>query len=143
MIYSFTVKVPNYAQRAGKRLIVQPGFFEYGSSPVFSSATRKYSISFPYPWSENDEIDIHLPKGFELDAADTPGDASDPSRIGSLKITMGIDHSANVLKYKREFHFGGGGKILFPASVYTPLKNLFDAFHKADSHAVSIKQNAK
>ncbi|MFN0279084.1 MAG: DUF3857 and transglutaminase domain-containing protein [Pyrinomonadaceae bacterium] len=143
LVYNFTVKVPNYAQKAGKRLIVQPGFFEYGSSPVFSSATRKYAISFPYPLSESDEIDIQLPNGFEIDAADAPEELFDPSRIGGLKITMGIARSSNVLKYKREFHFGGGGKILFPASVYAPLKNLFDAFHKADSHAVSIKQSAK
>lgn len=140
LIYTFTIKAPNYAQKAGKRLILQPGFFEYGSSPAFSSANREYDIHFPYPWSEEDIIDIQLPKGYELDTADAPAELFDPKRIGSDKIEMAIDRQANVLRYKRKFHFGGGGNTLFPASSYTPLKGLFDAFHKADTHAVSVKQ---
>jgi len=45
-----------------------------------------------------------------------------------------------VLIYRRNFHFGGGGKILFPVEAYQPMKNLFDAFHKSDSHTLTIKQ---
>lgn len=143
LVYSYTVKVPDYAQKAGKRLILQPGFFEYGTSPVFTAATRTHDISFPFPWSESDDIDIQLPKDYELDAADTPNELFDPSRITGLKITMGIARATNVLKYARKFHVGGGGSILFPATSYKPLKNLFDGFHKADTHAVSIRQGAR
>ena len=143
LAYSYTIKVPNYAQKAGKRLILQPGFFEYGATPVFTAAERKYDISFPFPWSENDEIDIQLPKDYLLDAADAPSELFDPSHITGLKITMGIARATNVLKYTRKFHVGGGGAILFPASSYTPLKRLFDNFYKADSHALSIKQAEK
>jgi hypothetical protein len=140
LTYSFKVRVPNYAQKAGKRLIVQPGFFEYGSAPVFSSATRTYNVFFPYPWSETDDIQIKLPAGFALDNADAPQETADPQKIGSLKITMSIDTASNTLIYKRNFHFGGGGKTLFPVSVYPALKNLFDSFHQADAHALAIKQ---
>src|SRR4029078_12300917 len=38
LIESYKVRVPNYAQKTGKRLFLQPGFFEYGSNPLFSSA---------------------------------------------------------------------------------------------------------
>ncbi|HSK72692.1 MAG TPA: DUF3857 and transglutaminase domain-containing protein, partial [Pyrinomonadaceae bacterium] len=55
LAYSFKIRVPNYAQKTGKRLFLQPGFFEYGSSPVFSSAARTHKIYFPYAWSEKDE----------------------------------------------------------------------------------------
>lgn len=143
LTYSFKVRVPNYAQKAGKRLIVQPGFFEYGSNPVFSAETRNYDIHFPYPWSEEDLIDIHLPQDYALDAADAPAELFDPKHIGGLKIEMAIDKQANILRYRRKFHFGGGGNTLFPSTAYTPLKALFDAFHKADTHAVSIKQAVK
>jgi hypothetical protein len=53
---------------------------------------------------------------------------------------MQIDKTANTLIYSREFHFGANGKVLFPAAVYAPLKNLFDAFHKADNTALALKQ---
>jgi hypothetical protein len=73
-VYQFKVRVPNYAQKTGKRLFFQPGFFEYGTSPLFSTATRKYDIYFHFPWSEVDDIEIELPKDFELDNAETPGE---------------------------------------------------------------------
>jgi hypothetical protein len=138
--YVYDVRVPNYAQKTGKRLFLQPGFFEYGSSPAFSSSTRLHPIYFSYPWSEHDFVEIELPKGFVLDSADAPGDVADPSKIGSLQIQMGLDKAANVLKYKRSFYFGANGKILFPVNVYEPLKQLFNAFHKADTHAITLRQ---
>ena len=140
-IYSYSVRIPNYAQKTGKRLFLQPGFFEYGVNPLFSTEARKYDIYFHYPWSEKDEIQIELPKGFSLDNADSPGMLADPKKIGLLDIYIGISKEANSLVYKRNFHFGGGGNTLFPASVYQPLKNLFDSFQKADSHTITLKQN--
>jgi hypothetical protein len=134
------VRVPNYAQRTGKRIFLQPGFFEYGESALFSTAARKYDIYFNYPWSENDTVEINLPKGFTLDNADTPGELSDGRKIGFLQIKIGVDNSTTFLKYERNFHFGGDGNILFPVNTYQPLKNMFDAFHKADTHTITLKQ---
>jgi hypothetical protein len=139
LTYRFKVRVPNYAQKAGKRLIIQPGFFENGSNPVFSSATRTYDVYIPYPWSEDDSVEIAMPKGYTLDSPDVPRELADSQGISGLKVTMRIDTGTNVLYYKRNFHFGGGGHTLFPVSAYPAVKNLFDAFHQADAHAVSLK----
>ncbi len=138
--YTYKVVVPKYAQKTGKRIFLQPGFFESGSSPAFSTATRKYQVFFHHPWSEEDEIEISLPKGFELDNADAPGLLADPNKISRLEIDMGIDKNNGVLVYKRKFAFGNSGYTLFPAASYQPIKNLFDAFHKANTHIVTIKQ---
>ena len=56
-------RVPGYAQRTGKRLFLEPAFFQHGLAPLFSSSGRKYDIYFNYPWSEEDEITITLPAG--------------------------------------------------------------------------------
>ncbi len=141
LVYKYKVNIPNYAQKTGKRIFFQPGFFEYGSSPAFSTATRTHDIYFSYPWAEEDEITFELPKTFDLDSADAPAKVADPSNIGSLDIDIGVDKAANALIYKRKFHFGGNGKILFPVAVYQPMKNLFDGFHKADTHTITLKQN--
>ncbi len=143
LTYTMKIRIPNYAQKAGKRIILQPGVFEFGSSPVFSSATRTHSMYFPFPWSEEDRIEIKLPEGYELDSADAPGEIQDSSKIGRDKIGMSIEKATNVLRYNRSFYFGGGGKILFPVTAYQPVKDLFDAFHKADTHAISLKQKAQ
>ena len=139
-IYRYKVVIPNYAQKTGKRMFLQPGFFEAGSSPLFSTATRKYSIFFHHPWAEQDNVEISLPKGFELDNADAPGNLADPSRISSLNIMIGIDKAKNVLNYNRKFSFGNNGFTLFTADNYKPVKALFDAFNRADTHILTVKQ---
>jgi hypothetical protein len=138
--YSFKVRVPNYAQKTGKRLFFQPGFFEYGTNPLFSGDTRKYSIYFEFPWSENDEIEIELPKNFEADSVDSPGAVVEKSGLGGLNIKIELAKDSNILKFNRQFFFGAKGSILFPATAYKPLKILFDTFHKADTYTVSLKQ---
>jgi hypothetical protein len=138
--YSFKIRVPNYAQKTGKRLFLQPGFFENGKSPMFPNSTRKYDIYFPFPWSEQDDIEITLPAGYALDSADQPADLTDPGKISSLEISIGVDKEQTFIKYRRNFYFGGGGNLLFPAASYQQLKNLFDAFQKADAHTITLKQ---
>jgi hypothetical protein len=140
LVYQYKIRVPNYAQKTGKRIFLQPGFFEYGENPLFSSATRKYDIYFQYPWSENDDIEIALPSGYALDSAEKPGEIADSGKVGRLKIDIGVTNDQALMKYNRQFYFGGNGSILFPANVYEPLKNLFDEFHKGDSHTITLKQ---
>ncbi|MBK8465521.1 MAG: DUF3857 and transglutaminase domain-containing protein [Chloracidobacterium sp.] len=140
LVQKYTIRVPNYAQKTGKRLFLQPGFFEYGSNPVFSSSSRKYDLFFRFPWSEDDKIEFTYPQNFDLDNADTPGIVSDPAKIAMLDIKISRSNSAASLSYSRHFHFGGNGYVLFDASNYKPIKGLFDAFHTADSHTITLKQ---
>src|ERR1044072_2571402 len=58
-VYKYHVRVPEYAQRTGKRLFFQPGYFQKGISALFSAGTRSYPVYFHYPWSEEDKITIH------------------------------------------------------------------------------------
>ncbi|MGI8669646.1 MAG: DUF3857 and transglutaminase domain-containing protein [Aridibacter sp.] len=138
--YKYKVRVPNYAQKTGKRLFIQPGFFEYGSTPEFTSSTRKYQIYFKYPWSEVDDIQIQLPEGYSLDNAESPGLLADGQKISMLDINLKIDTNNNTLFFDRKFYFGGGGSILFPVQSYPAIKNIFDIYHKADSHTISLKK---
>ena len=138
--YSFKVRVPNYAQKTGKRMFVQPGFFEYGTNPLFSSDTRNYGIYFDYPWSESDEIEIELPKNFEADSVDPPNIVNETSGLGLLDIKIDLNKETNTLKFNRKFFFGGGGRVLFQPATYKALKTLFDSFHRADTHTISLKQ---
>ena len=139
--YTYKIRIPNYAQKTGKRLFLQPGFFEYGENPVFSTASRKYDVYFHYPWGEQDTVEINLPKGFDLDSADQPGAVNDPQKISLLDVDIKIDKASNKMMYNRKFYFGNGGFTLFPATAYKSLKGLFDEFHKSDTHTITLKQN--
>lgn len=138
-IYKYHVRVPDYAQRTGKRLFFQPGFFHKGIEAMFSAGTRKYPIYFHYPWSEEDNLTITLPKGYVLDNADRPA-AINVGPISQHEVGMGITTDQTTLTYNRKFFFGGNGSIIFPVNTYDQLKRLFDEIHRADNHMITLKQ---
>ncbi|HJU91885.1 MAG TPA: DUF3857 domain-containing protein [Pyrinomonadaceae bacterium] len=138
-IYKYHVKVPGYAQRTGKRLFFQPGFFEKGIEALFSAGTRKYPIYFRFPWSEEDDISIDLPTGYVLDNADRPAPIT-AGEVSKFEIKMGVTQDKKLLKFNRTFFFGGGDSILFPVEAYDQIKRLFEEINKADNHMITLKQ---
>ena len=141
IIQRFTIKVPNYAQKTGKRMFFQPGFFEYGTAPVFATATRKYDMFFRYPWSENDDIEIELPAGFSPDNPEQPKVVADTAQIGHDEILFDFESSAGKMHYTRKFYFGNKNLVTFKASSYADVKTLWDRFHTADTALVALKMN--
>ena len=87
-VYSYHIKVPGYAQRTGKRLFLEPAFFQHGNGPLFSASARKYDVYFNYPWSEEDEVKITLPAGYALDNADAPV-PFESAGVSDYKPTLG------------------------------------------------------
>lgn len=142
--YSYHVRVPGYAQRTGRRLFFQPGYFSHGAGSLFTSATRKYDVYFSYPWSEQDVITVDLPAGFQLDNADAPAPITPEMtrQIASQRIKIGVTSDGRTLHYSRDFFFGGGGSILFPVSGYAQVRNLFDLIAKANDHTITLRQTA-
>jgi hypothetical protein len=142
-VCSYHIKVPGYAQKTGKRLFFQPGFFVFGEGPMFKSATRVQPVFFQYAWSEEDHLTFELPAGFDLDNADAPAPVK-PESTGNIcghEIKMNINRSDRILNYERKFFFGGRGYVLFPELKYTTLKSLFDLISKSDDHTITLKQS--
>lgn len=137
--YSFHIKIPGYAQRTGKRLFVQPSFFQNNKRPLFAASERKHAVYFHYPWAERDEVQIELPDGYALDNAEAP----QPIAAGEIswnKLTLAVTTDGKFLVFKRDFMFGAKGNILFPRETYPNLKQLFDAYHQQDGHTITLKQ---
>ena len=53
---------------------------------------------------------------------------------------MAVTKDGRSLLYKRTFAFGNNGFIEFPVSAYPILKQLFEAFNKADVHQLTLRQ---
>ena len=140
-VYNYHIRVPGYAQRTGKRLFLQPEFFQHGVEPLFSGSNRRYAVYFSYPWSEEDQVTIALPVGFSLDNADAPIGLG-AGAVGNYKPTIAISKDGRILVYKRNFFFGGADTIIFPVTSYGKLKGYFDGVHQLDNHTVTLKQAA-
>ena len=123
--YSYHLKVAGYAQRTGKRLFLQPALFEHGLAAMFANSNRKYPVYFHFPWSEDDEIFIELPKGYALDNADRPMPFASQG-ISEYKPSLGVTIDGAMLRYTRKFYFGGNGFLVYPVTSYPALKNYFD-----------------
>ncbi len=138
-VYQYHIRIPAYAQRTGKRVFLQPAFFQRGLSSVFTTSTRRHDVYFHYPWSEEDEVTIELPKGFVIESPDAPPPFQ-AERISDYKVNIGITKDQRTLIYKRSFFFGGNEAIMFPATSYELLRQYFDRVYKADNHAITLKQ---
>ena len=143
-VYAFRVRVPDYAQRTGKRLFFQPAFFQKGVAPRFPTAGRRHEVYFRYAWSEEDQVEFELPEGFTLENAESPAPFSG-GELSKYDASAAVTKDGRKLIYRRKFFFGGGsgpGLMLFPTTSYQGLKNYFDLVSKQDGHTFALRQGA-
>ncbi len=134
-IYTFHIKVPNYATRTGKRLFLQPAFFQFGEAAVFTNTQRKYPVYFEYPYVENSHVEIELPAGFEMDNAEAPS-SFNASDVVKYDVSLAMTPDKKILLYRRNLKITG---MVFPVDSYSALKNVFDTLHKEDNHQITLK----
>jgi len=137
LIVKYHIKVPGYATRTAKRILLQPLFFEHGAAPMFTAAQRRYDISMSYAWKERDELSIALPAGFVLDSAENPGKI-DFGQPGWYDLKMVI-RNKNELVITRELVFGQEGLLGFKREAYPTIKAVFDAIHGHDTVALTLR----
>ena len=136
LTYSYRVKAPGYAQRTGKRLFVQLDYFQHGQAARFPASERKYPVWFEYPWAEEDNVTIKVPKGFELENAEAPASFGF-GPVGEYRVSAKA--GAGRLVYQRKLIFGRGGALMFPLTAYPALKKAFDAVHEQDQHTITLR----
>lgn len=135
---SHKVIAPGYAVRTGKRILLQPAFFQKNTGARYTEAARKWDVYFEYGWSEDDEVIIDLPEGWELDAPVAPA-ATKLGAVGNYEVHVQHTKDGGKLIYRRQFDWGRDGKLLFPVSVYPQLKQTFDFVHDQDGYTISLK----
>jgi hypothetical protein len=134
------VRVPGYAKRTGKRLFIPVSFFQYGVAAMFADERRQNPIYFEYPWSEDDDVAISIPEGFDLDNAESPASFPISGDYGNYAAKASFDQKSRAIVYQRQFHFGKTNEImLFPTSTYSVLRTIFGEVHKQDEHAITLK----
>lgn len=133
--YSFHIKVENYATRTGKRLFLQPAFFQFGETAFFTNAQRKYPVYFDYPYVEASHVEIGLPEGFALDNAEAPG-SFNANDIVKYDVSLKMTPDGKTIIYNRALKLNG---MVFPVETYPALKQVFDLMHKQDNHQVTLK----
>ncbi|MCL4782138.1 MAG: transglutaminase domain-containing protein [Bryobacterales bacterium] len=143
LTYRYTISVPNYAERTGKRLFVLPSFFRRGQPALFTSSKREFPIYFYHGWLETDHVEIALPEGYELDSPDAPS-SFQIGETGEYAVKMRLVKTGKdrILIYDRKLEMGREGKLLYPQEAYPALKKVFETVRQGDDHAIVLKQQA-
>ena len=139
LVWSYHIKIPNYARRSGKRLFIQPAVFKRGYAARYTAESREFPLYFRYPWMDVDHVTIHLPDGYELDHADAPSNAP-LGPVAHYTVTAQFDHAKRDLIYQRELVFGKNLALMFKKEAYPMFKSFFDAAHAGDNHTISLRQ---
>lgn len=141
VLVSHKLTVPGYATRTGRRILFQPAFFQRNIGPRFSESQRKWPLYFDYGWAEDDEVTIDLPEGWELDQPVRPSNLN-LGQIGDYTVEVRKTVDGRKLIYRRRFDFGRNGVILFPATEYTKVKQVFDTIQEQDRYTISLKESS-
>lgn len=137
-VYSYKVRIPGYAERTGKRLFVQPAFFQKGLAAMFPTSARETDIYFHFPWVEQDDVSIDLPPGYLPENAEQPGSVTFGD-AGTYQVSLDLTKDTKTLIYKRNFRFV---VLMIPKGAYSNLKAIFGAIHESDNHTITLKQGA-
>lgn len=143
VVVRYKVHVPGYAEQAGKRLVVAPGFFETGQSALFTAEKRTLPIFFPFAREEHDDVEMILPEGFELDHPSAPANVAAKENSIGARYVIGFKPKQRILSYKRDFVLGGNQAISFQTASYPVLKQRFEKLHQSDTHALILKPKAE
>ena len=133
---SYTIRVAEYAERTGTRMIFQPAFFQKGQEPRFTQESRRLDIYTAFQFSEEDIISIGLPEGYVLEEAYAPKSGPTDGVIQhSVKIS--VSQSGRKLGYRRLYQLG---RVYFDKARYPAIKALHDTIHASDQHALVIRR---
>ncbi len=138
LVARFKIEISGFASLAGKRMLLPSFFFSTLQKNMFTSQLRRYPINFPYPFTEEDEITMELPAGYEVEEP--------PYRRKAGLSYAGYEISSEVKDRRlitgRDLHFK---KTQLPPEQYEELKNFFSVVQKGDEgHAVLERaQNEK
>ena len=128
----FTIELPGYVSRAGRRILLPVGLFEGGGSP-FEHANRVHSIYFSYPYQDLDDVTIKLPQSLAVESLPAKS-AVNPGDFCGYEATR--DQDANTLHLKRRFAMNG---ITLDKELYPSFRHFYQKVKSGDEEQAVLK----
>jgi len=130
LVARFKVEVSGFASVTGKRVLLPAFFFRTLQKNMFTSQFRRYPITFPFPFTEVDELAVALPAGYAVE--EPPYRRKINLAYAGFEISSQLKDHALITE--RELAFK---QTELPPEKYEELKNFFSVVQKGDEgHAV-------
>jgi hypothetical protein len=128
------ITVDHYATVSGKRLFITLDILNRSGTRLEDEEERKCDFVFNLAWRDEDNAEIDIPEGYELEAA--PQDMAIKTRFGSYSVTAKLSGNKIIYRRVRE-QFGGR----YPAKDKEELAKFYNDIYKSDrSRMVLVKK---
>lgn len=133
----YHLRIPQYADRSGRRLFIQPSVFQKSVPPLFEAEERRTNIAFHFRHTTQDNIRIRLPEGFRLEQASAPLPLA-LGAMGEFTTRLLFSKTTNEVVFTRSF---AQKEVLFRSTVYKELKAAFEEVAARDAHTLTLLQS--
>jgi hypothetical protein len=131
LVAEFTVNIPGWALKAGRRTALPAAVFCENEHRVFEHADRVHPIYFQFPYAKNDDVSIELPEHWQAGTLPPPQRQTAPY----LEYSLGVENRQNTLHLTRKFSVD---IFLLPRQSYPAVRDFFRAARSGDEQQILI-----
>jgi transglutaminase-like putative cysteine protease len=128
----FKIRMPNWANSAGRRLLFPVTLFAGSRQHRFTHATRVYPVYFDFPFQTVDEMTLKLPLIFQVSSL--PEARNRQTSFGQYE--MSCQAQGGTLRVVRRLSSEG---LLIPLEYYSGLRGFFEMVRTGDDEQVVLQ----
>ncbi len=131
----FEIEVPNFATKAGRRLVLPLGVFHTNQKNPFPSPQRVHPIYFSYPQETYEDVKLELPPGMQTEslAADKKADQ------GAAYYEFSTKKEGHTLRMTRALRLSG---YFFKQQQYPILRGFYEQVLAGDAQQIVLQPGA-
>jgi hypothetical protein len=127
-----TLKVPSLATGSVQRMLLPLDLFQTTEVGYFQSQKRTNEVDFPYPYEKVDDLVIHIPLGYKVQAVPNPQKISP----GPLSYEISAAQQSDGVEVKRQLMVNG---IRYGKESYPGLRNFFSVVKSNDDAQLMLQ----
>ncbi|MBI3670774.1 MAG: DUF3857 and transglutaminase domain-containing protein [Acidobacteria bacterium] len=128
----FKIRMPNWANSVGRRLLFPVALFAGSKQRRFEHANRIYPVYFDFPFQTSDEVTLKLPTGFQVGSLPDARNRQTP--FGQYE--MSCQAQAGMLRLVRRLSSEG---LLIPLQYYAGLRGFYETVRSGDDEQVVLQ----
>ncbi|MFZ0818351.1 MAG: DUF3857 domain-containing protein [Candidatus Sulfotelmatobacter sp.] len=132
LVAEFDVKIPGWASRAGKRMLIPAGVFTGGEKHTFEHANRVHPIYFEYPYEKVDDVTIELPRDWQVSSVPPEQNKDGHVVVYTLKAEGGKDTLHLTRNLTMNF-------LMLEPKYYAALRNFFQVVRTGDEEQIVLQ----
>ncbi|HET8923289.1 MAG TPA: DUF3857 domain-containing protein [Candidatus Acidoferrum sp.] len=132
LVAQFQIQVPNYANRAGQRLMLPVAVFHTNGQTPFTSSRRTHDIYSDYPTEVYDDVTLALPASVQVESLPASGKID----RGIVNYESSAEKQGNSLRLKRSLKMG---VYYVPVEKYPALRQFYDQVRSSDEQQAILK----